>query len=414
MDIPRKKKKSPTKYVLGAVAVGAVIMATVGLSRLEPAAPSVDRAVIYSMPVRRGTLVRKVRGPGTLVPENIVLVPAMTSGRVERKLVEPGTMVDENTLLVILSNPDVELQLLAAQQQHAAALATLAQMETELEGQRLQLVSLVASSQTLRSVARRRLALQQRLIAEDLSTQAELDAAQESFDEASIRLSTDEARLQNLTISIPGRLRRQGEEAGRLSEIVRVRKERQQSMQVFAPREGVLQSLNLEEGQWVLEGSQLARIVQPGRLKAVLRIPEVQARDIMLGQTAIVDTRSDTIIGTVVRIDPAATNGSVGIDISLPHNLPRSARPDLTVEGIVEIDRLEDVLYTGRPAFGQANSSVGLFKIVPNANEAVRVTVRLGVSSVQEIQVIDGLVEGDTVILSDMARWDAVDRVRLR
>ncbi len=414
MDIPRKKKTSPKKYILSAVAVGAVVMTTVGLSRLKPAAPSVDRAIIYSMPVERGTLVRKVRGPGTLVPENIFIVSAVTSGRVDRKHVEPGTVVDETTELVTLSNPDVMLQLLTAEQQHAASLSTLAQMETDLEAQRLQFVSVVASSRTQKAAAQRVLELQQRLIREDLATQAELDAAQEAFDEATTRLETDEARLENLTESIPGRLARQGQEVARLEDIVAVRRQRQESMRVFAPREGVLQSLALEEGQWILEGSQLARVVQPGRLKAVLRIPEVQARDVVLGQVAVIDTRSDTIVGRVVRIDPAATNGSVGIDVSLPDDLPRSARPDLTVEGIVEIERLDDVLYTGRPAFGQANSNVGLFKIVPNANEAVRVTVRLGVSSVQEIQVIDGLAVGDTVILSDMAQWDNVDRVRLR
>jgi multidrug resistance efflux pump len=389
-------------------------MTTVGLSRLKPAAPSVDRQVIYSMPVERGTLIRKVRGPGNLVPEDILLVPAVTSGRVERKLVEPGDSVDENTLLLVLSNPNVQLELLSAQQQYAAAVSRLAEMETDLEGQRLQLESVVAASRTNLSAARRSLALAQRLYDDSLGSEEELTAAQEVYDEAETRLRTDQARLENLAESIPGRIQRQQAEIDRIADIVSVREVRQASMMVYPSRAGVLQSMPLEEGQWILEGQQLARVVQPGRLKAELRIPEVQARDIVIGQTALIDTRSDTIMGRVARIDPAATNGAVLVDVSLPDELPRSARPDLSIEGIVEIERLNDVLYTGRPAFGQANSRVGLFKIVPNANEAVRVVVQLGVSSVQEVQIIDGLVVGDTVILSDMSQWDAVDRVRLR
>ena len=185
-------------------------------------------------------------------------------------------------------------------------------------------------------------------------------------------------------------------------------------MIVTAGVSGVLQEMTLEEGQWVQSGTTLAKVVQPGRLKAVLRIPETQARDILIGQTAVVDTRNDTILGRVVRIDPAATNGTVGVDISLPDSLPRSARPDLSIEGRIEIERLEDVLYTGRPAFGQANSTVSLFRMTPNSGEALRINVRLGSSSVNEIEIVNGLAVGDTVILSDMSAWDAVDRVRLR
>lgn len=414
MDVPRPKKANPKKYVFGGVAAAAVIMTTFGLSRLKPAAPTVDRATIWTDEVERGTLVRKVRGPGTLVPEEIRLIPAVTAGRVERKLVQPGEQVEEGTVLLQLSNPDVELQLLQAQAQAAQARATLDQLRTNLEGQRLQQVAQVAQVRTQRSNAQRQLQAVERLYPDSLASRSELDAAREQLEELDTRLRAEESRLANLETSIPVQIASQEDEIRRLQSIVDAREEYRQSMTVRAGVTGVLQQMNLEEGQWVLPGTELARVVQPGRLKAVLRVPETQARDVIIGQTALVDTRNDTIMGRVVRIDPAATNGTVGVDVALPDSLPRSARPDLTVDGLIEIERLDDVLFTGRPAYGQSNSAIGMFRIVPNQGEAVRVRVTLGVSSVNEVQIIDGLAPGDSVILSDMSQWDEVDRVRLR
>ena len=414
MDIPRKKKKSPKKYVLGGVVLAAAVGATFGLSRLSPAAPSVDRVTLFRDVVRRGTLIRKVRGPGTLVPEEIRWISALTAGRVDRKLVEPGTVVEAATVLLELSNPDVELELLNADRQVAQAENTLAQLETDLESQRLQLEASIATTRAQFLQAQRNLRAAEQLALEDLASEEEINAARESVEETETRLSTERRRLENLANSIPNRINAQNAEVTRLRAIASFQRGRRASMLVRAGVDGVLQELSLEEGQWVQSGTLLAKVVQPGRLKAVLRIPETQARDIVVGQLAIIDTRNDTIIGRVVRIDPAATQATVGVDVSLPDSLPRSARPDLTVEGMIEIERLVDVMYTGRPAFGQANSMVGLFKVLPNISEAIRTTVRLGSSSVSEIQIISGLEVGDTVILSDMSAWDAVDRVRLR
>ncbi len=414
MDIPKKKKKSPKKYVMGGLALAAAAGATVGLSRLSPAAPSVDKATVWRDVVHRGTLLRKVRGPGTLVPERIRWVSALTAGRVDRKLIEPGTEVEAETVLLELSNPDVELELLNALRQVAQAENQMAQLRTDLENQRLQIESSVAQVRTAYLQAQRDLRAAERLGNDGLASDEEITAAREIADELETRLDAEQRRLENHSASIPGRISAQEEELRRLRAIAEFQRTRKQSMIVTAGVSGVLQEMTLEEGQWVQSGTTLAKVVQPGRLKAVLRIPETQARDILIGQTAVVDTRNDTILGRVVRIDPAATNGTVGVDISLPDSLPRSARPDLSIEGRIEIERLEDVLYTGRPAFGQANSTVSLFRMTPNSGEALRINVRLGSSSVNEIEIVNGLAVGDTVILSDMSAWDAVDRVRLR
>ena len=332
----------------------------------------------------------------------------------DRKLIEPGTEVEAETVLLELSNPDVELELLNALRQVAQAENQMAQLRTDLENQRLQIESSGAQVGTAYLQAQRDLRAAERLGNDGLASDEEITAAREIADELETRLDAEQRRLENHSASIPGRISAQEEELRRLRAIAEFQRTRKQSMIVTAGVSGVLQEMTLEEGQWVQSGTTLAKVVQPGRLKAVLRIPETQARDILIGQTAVVDTRNDTILGRVVRIDPAATNGTVGVDISLPDSLPRSARPDLSIEGRIEIERLEDVLYTGRPAFGQANSTVSLFRITPNSGEALRINVRLGSSSVNEIEIVNGLAVGDTVILSDMSAWDAVDRVRLR
>lgn len=414
MDIPREPPKKHKRYVYGGVAVAAVVFVTVALGNLRPAAPSVERSTVYTDSVRRGTMVRQVRGPGTLVPEQIRFVPAITAGRVERKLLEPGTEVQPGTVLLEMSNPEVQLELLEAERQLSAAQAELVNLRTTLETQRLDQEGVVATTRADHAQARRNAEAGVELARKGLIAQAELATLRERAEELSIRLTAEQQRLRTMTDAIQPQLEVQESQVSRLRDIVAFQRRRVESMRVTAGAGGVLRDMPLEEGQWVLPGQTLAVVVRPERLKAVLRIPETQARDVVLGQRVLVDTRTDTIMGHVSRIDPAVQNGAVAVDVGLDEELPPGARPDLSVDGTIEIDRLDDALFVGRPAYGQAYSTVGLFRLVEGGNYAARVTVRLGRSSVNTIEILDGLQVGDVVILSDMSQWDAYDRVRLR
>ncbi len=387
---------------------------TVALGRLGPAAPSVDDATTWKDVVRRGEMVRRVRGPGTLVSEQIRWVAALTAGRVEKKLLDPGAEVDSGTVLLILSNPDVEIQSLEAQRQLTAAQAQLANLRTNLENQRLGQAGLVVTVRSQHREAMRTVRNNEELFEKGLISEIDLQSARDRAEEFEERLELEGQRLEVIEGSIESQLGIQAAQVERLRSIEAFQRRRVASMRVVAGVEGVLADLPLEEGQWVVPGENLARVVKPGRLKAMLRIPETQARDVTIGQLALIDTRSDTIVGRVIRIDPAVQNGTVTVDVRLEGELPKEARPDLSVDGTVEIERLVDVLYVGRPAYGQANSTVGLFKVVEGGSEAIRVNVRLGRSSVNTIEIVDGLRVGDIVILSDMSAWDAHDRVRLR
>ena len=414
MDIPRESKKKKKPYIIGGIAVILLIAATLAISSLEPAAPSVDHATIWSDTVERGTMVRQVRAPGTLVPEEIRLIPAVTAGRVERKLVEPGTRVDSATVLVELSNPEVQLELLEAERQLSSARAQLVSLRTSLNTQRLNQAGVVATTRAEYLDAKRTAENAKKLAADGLISSGELSRARERADEYATRLEIEEERLQIFTESIESQLAVQRGQVRRLENIVEFHKNRLASMRVVAGSNGVLLEMPLEEGEWVLAGYTLARVVKPERLKAVLRVPQVQARDVALAQSVIVDTRNDTIQGRVTRIDPAVQEGTVAVDVSLQGKLPPGARPDLSVDGTIEIERLEDVLYVGRPAYGQSNSTVGLFRLTEDGDHAQRVTVRLGRSSVNTIEIVEGLAVGDVVILSDMSQWDQYDRVRIK
>ncbi len=415
MDIPRENKRNKNRrWIYLGVVVSAVAVITAALSRLGPAAPSVDKATIYTDVVKRGEMVRRVRGPGTLVSEQIRWISALTAGRVEKKLLDPGAEVDSATVLLVLSNPDVEIQLLEAERQLTAAQAQLSSLRANLENQKLSQEALVVRTLAQFREAQRTVKNNENLAEKGLISEIELQNSRDRAEEFEALLELERRRQAVVTNSMESQLAIQDTQVKRLRSIAAFQQRRVESMKVVAGVEGVLADLPLEEGQWVVPGSILARVVKPGKLKARLRIPETQARDVMIGQVALIDTRSDTIRGRVVRIDPAVQNGTVTIDVRLEGPLPKEARPDLSVDGTVEIDRLENVLYVGRPAYGQSNSMVGLFKIVEGGNAAVRVNVRLGRSSVNTIEVINGLQVGDAVILSDMSAWDAHDRVRLR
>ncbi|MGH7475416.1 MAG: HlyD family secretion protein [Longimicrobiales bacterium] len=414
MDIRREKKKNHKRYVYIGLGVAVVALVTVGISRLEPAAPTVDGATVWRDTVREGTMVRQVRGPGTLVPERIRWISAVTAGRVERVNLEPGTPVEPTTVLLEMSNPDVQLELLEAQRQLTQAQSELVNLRATLEAQRLNQRAVVASAYQQLQEANRTLQTNRELQQRNLVAANDVKTAEERAEELATRYEVEQDRLRVMTEAMQAQLAVQQAQIERLHSIVAFRRDQVGSMVVRAGAEGVLQDLPMEVGQWVTPGIVLARIVEPGRLKAVIRVPETQAPEVQLGQRASIDTRNGVVEGTVVRMDPSVQNGTVQVDVRIDGDLPPGSRPDLSVDGTIEIERLEDVNYVGRPAYGQANSTVGLFKLVENGTAAIRVNVRLGRSSVNTIEVVNGLAPGDVVILSDMSAWDHVDRVRLR
>ncbi len=415
MDIQRDPPKKTKRWVyLGAV-IGVVVIGTVALARLEPAAPTVDRGILFADSVMRGEMVREVRGPGTLVPENLRFISAVTAGRVERIQLLPGAVVEENTVLMELSNPDVQIQALNAERQLTDAQAGVVTLRTNLQNGRLSQASLVADLKQQAADAKRRAEAGAELLKKGLIIPLDQMQAQDKAKALEDRLRIETERLELLSSTIDSQLSVQQEQVERLKAITRFQQQQVVSMVVRAGASGVLQEVPLQVGQWANPGVVLARIVPvPQRLKAVLRIPEVQAKDIQIGQSATIDTRNGLAPGHVTRVDPSVINGTVTVDVALDGEPPSGARPDLSVDGVIEIERLSDVLYTGRPAYGQANATVGIFRIEPDGSHAVRVSVQLGRTSVNHVEIQSGLSVGDKVILSDMSRWDAVDRVRLK
>jgi len=413
LDIPREKKSQKGKRILiGVGAVAVLVLGTLALRSLEPAAPKIDRNTIWVDSVQRGPFEISVRGPGTLVPEQIRWITAVTSGRVESRLLEPGEEVTPETIILEMTNPDVQLESLEAQRQLAAAEASLIALETALETQRLNQIGVVASTKSQYLSANRNAQAADTLVKRNLMSAFEAQGAWDTAEEMESRYQVERDRLDLFTRTIDAQLVLQRQQIDRLKAVFEFQRDRVASMMVRAGAHGVLRELPFEIGQWAQSGQTLAVVVEPGRLKAVLRIPETQARDITIGQNATIDTRNGLIAGQVMRIDPAVLNGTVTVDVRLTGELPRGARPDLSVDGTIQIEHVEDVLYVSRPAYGQANSTVGMFKLQENG-EAVRVNVRLGRSSVSTIEVVDGLAEGDMVVVSDMSRWDRFDRVRV-
>ena len=414
MDIPRAPVNRGRKRILyGAIALVALVAMTLGLRGLKPAAPRVDRASIWIDSVQKGPLVIEVRGPGTLVPERIRYISAITAGRVERRLAEPGQEVQPETVLLELSNPDVQLEALESERQLTVSQADRVNLQTDLKTQRLNQEAQVAAAKAAYLDAKRNAEAAQELVAKELISTMEASRALDRVEEMETRYRVEEERLQVIVGASDSQLALQKAQVGRLNAVTEFQRSRVRSMKVLAGAHGILQELPLEVGQWAQSGATLARLVEPGKLKAVLRIPETQAKDISIGQPAKIDTRNGIVRGKVRRIDPAVQNGTVTVDVSLEGEMPRGARPDLSVDGTIEVERLPDVLHVGRPAYGQANSAVGLFKLTPDGSEATRATVRLGRTSVNTVEIVGGLSRGDKVIISDMSRWDGYDRVRV-
>jgi multidrug resistance efflux pump len=396
------------------VAIVTLVLLVVAVSQLKPAAPSVERNTLSIDSVVSGPMVREVRAPGSLVPEQIRWISAVAPGRVEKKLVQPGERVTAGTILMELSNPDVEIQLLQAERQLTDAQAQLVSLQVNLETQRLTQAGTVAQVRAAYLDATRNATANKSLTEQRMISAFEAAKAQDLADELTERYTLERQRLAIFTDNIPAQLAVQREQVTRLKAVVEFQRSLAGAMTVRAGADGVLQELPLEVGQFATSGTTIAKVVQPDRLKAVLRVQENQARDVTLGQSAVIDTRNGLVRGRVSRIDPSSTGGMVSVDVALLDTLPRGARPDLSVDGTIEIERLGQVLHMGRPTYGQANSTIGLFKLSPDGSEATRVQVALGRTSANAVEVVSGLAAGDRVILSDMARFDAVDRVRVK
>ena len=413
MDVPRQTPRRRRKPLLIAAGLTLVALTTLGLAQLKPAAPNVERATLWLDTVRRGPMVRQVHGNGTLVPESQRFVSALTAGRVERVLARPGAKVEPGTVLVELSNPDVQLEALDAERQLKLAEAELASLRSSLETSRLAQGSSLSAARTELREARRAVAVAERLAGEGLGTAMEADRARDRLQEAEERYETEQRRMELADEAFRAQVELRRADLERVRAIARFQRERVASMHVRAGAAGVVQELALEPGQWVQSGQGLARVASPERLKAVLLVPQGNARDLRLGLPVTVDTRDAKVRGRVSRVDPAVQNGTVTVEVALEGALPRGARPDLSVEGTVEIDRLADVLSVGRPASGASETTVQLFRLEPDGRTAVRVPVRLGRSSFNAVEVLEGLSAGDRIILSEMSRWEHVDRVRL-
>lgn len=414
MDIKREPPKKTRRNVLIAAGVLAIVAASVALTNLEARPQGVARAELWIDSVVRGTMVRQVRAPGTLVPERMRYVAAVTAGRVEARPLRPGVAVTRNTVILELSNPEVQLQWLEAQRGLTQAEQDLVTLRTTLQSNRLNQAGQVEQLKSQRANALREVQVMEGLDAKGLSSRNEVQRARDSAEELRVRLDLEEQRLALITNSIQEQLDKANANVNRLRAIAQFQADRVNSMRVLAGEDGVLQSLNLELGQWVVPGQELARVAQPGQLKAVLRVPETQVRDVVLGQRTEVDTRNGIINGRVMRIDPISQNGTVTVEIALEGELPRGARADLSVDGVIELERLEDVLHVARPAYGQPETTVGLFKVEADGKTAVRTSVKLGRASVSTIEIQQGLQAGDSVIVSDMVRFDAVNKVRIQ
>jgi HlyD family secretion protein len=417
MDIPRgeevARRRRIRQIITGVLIVIVVVATTVALSRLKPAAPTVDRATVLIDTVRRGELIRQVRGLGTLVPEDIRWIPATTQGRVERRLLQPGTHVKADSVILELTNPELEQNLKDAELQLKAAQADYTNLQKQLDTELLNQQAQAATVQAAYNQAKLQAETDAELLKEGLVSELNYKKSKLTAEETAKRNEIEQKRVVVQAESAKARLTAQQAQVDQRRALYELRKNQVDALKVRAGFDGVLQLVPVEVGQQVAPGTNLARVADPTRLKAEIRIPETQVKDVQIGQKATVDTRNGVVEGTVVRIDPAAQAGTFTVDVAFNGPLPPGAKPDINVDGTIECERLENVLYVGRPVQGQPNSTVGLFKLIDGGKEAIRVQVKLGPSSVNTIVILEGLKEGDQVILSDMSAQDTVDRIRL-
>jgi multidrug resistance efflux pump len=418
MDIARpdiRRKKTRQRWIFAVAALVFMGAAAWGVSRLKPAAPSVERSTVWTDTVKRGLMIRQVRGIGTLVPreDKIRLIPAQTEATVVRLRALPGAKVQPDTIIMDLADPQLDQELLSAQLDLKSAEVEYhnlqAKLQSDLMTQRAGAATVTADDNQAQKQAQTDKALYDLGVISGLT----YSASQGKADELKTRNNIEAERLTVNQKAIATQLEVQQTNVDKARAVLELKERQKDALSVRAGITGQLIDLPHQVGEHVLPGVTLATVIQPDQLKASLKIAETQARDIQIGQPASIDTHNGLIDGKVTRVDPAVLNGTVTVDVELIGQLPQGARPDLSVDGTIDLDRLPDVLYVGRPAFGNENSTISLFKLTPDGKGAVRVPVKVGKVSVNAIQVLEGLNEGDTVILSDMSRWDNVDRIRL-
>lgn len=418
MDIKRppkskikKKIRNAVMIVIGLAAIGGI---TYGLTKLKPAAPTLDSSTAVIETVKRGEMVRDVRGNGTLVPDVTRWVPAPADGRVERILLKAGVEVDSSSVIAELSNPQLEQQATDTELQVKAAEADRENLKVRLESETMTQKSAIATINAQYSQAKLQLDADEVLGKQGLVSELTLKISRVNVQDLANRLKVEQERLAVAARSTKAQLNAAESRLQQLRALATLRRQDVEHLKVRAGTNGVLQQVLITEGQQVTPGTNIARVADPTSLKAVLRVPETQIKDMRVGQKAIVDTRNGLIEGQVSRIDPAAREGTFEIDVSLTGPLPASARPDLSVDGTIELERLHDVLKVGRPAFGQAQQTIGMFVLTPDGSEAERRTVKLGRNSVSTIEILEGLREGDRVIISDTSALDSYNRIRIQ
>jgi HlyD family secretion protein len=417
VDVPIRKSSRRSRrthiIVYSVVGLFAISIITFGVSRLRPASPSLERSTALIETVKRGPMLRDVRGSGTLVAEDIRIIAASTAGRVERVLVQPGTEVGPGTVLLELSNSELKQSAVDAEYQVKAAEAEQKNLKVKLESERMTQQSVTATVKAEYQQARLQLDADEALAKKGVLPALSVKISQVRTQDLANRYEIEQKRLDVVTRSADAQVAAQQARVSQLRALLNLKNEQVNNLRVLAGTSGVLQQMTVEEGQQVAPGTNLARVVEPQHLKAELKIAETQVKDVHIGQRAQIDTRNGIIPGHVSRMDPAAQQGTFTVDVALDGALPAGARPDLTVEGTIELERLDDVVYITRPAFGQAHSTIKLFKLDPDGNNATRVQVRVGRSSVNALEVLEGLQPGDRVILSDTSALDTFDRIRL-
>ena len=418
MDIKRpsksKLKKRIRNTVLIVVGVAAIGGITYGLSKMKPAAPTLDRSTAIIGTVKRGEMVREVKGNGTLVPQVTRWLPAPADGRVERILVQAGVEVGAGTVIVELSNPQMEQQALDAEFQVKTAEADAENLKVKLESDGMTQQSQIASIKAEYSQAKLQLDTDEALAKHGLVADLTLKVSRVKVEDLANRVRVEQQRLAITSKSTKAQMNAQQSRVEQLRALAKLKKQQVDALKVRAGTNGVLQQVSVQEGQQVNPGVNIARIADPASLKAELKVAETQINDVKEGQSAVVDTRNGLIQGRVSRIDPAAREGTFTVDVTFTEALPQSARPDLSVDGTIELERLRSVLFVDRPAFGQAQQTVGMFKLTPDGQEASRTQVRLGRTSVSTVEIVDGLREGDQVVISDTTSMDAYNRIRVR
>jgi HlyD family secretion protein len=417
MDIQRPsnaRAKKIRRIAYGTVTLLLLGGVTYGLSKLRPAAPSVDKATVWPDEVKRGPMLREVRGLGTLVPEDIRWIAALTDSRVDRWVLRPGAIVKPNSIIMELSDPTLQQTALDAEFQLKGAEAEYANLKVQVDSELMNQKATEAGVRSDFEQAKIQHEVDLKLLKEGLTADVVERLSRVKEQQLGIRVQLEGDRTRIATDSANARLAAQQAKIDQQKALYQLKKSQLDALHVRAGIDGVLQLVPVEVGQHITPGTNLARVADPKKLKAEIKIAETQAKDVQIGQKATIDTRNGIVTGHVSRIDPSVVNGTVTVDVAITDPLPNGARPDLSVDGTVELENLKDVLYVGRPVHGQSDSTIGIFKIIDDGSEAVRVNVKLGRSSVNTIEIVQGLKVGDKVILSDMSAWDAFDRVRLK